>query len=196
MAMRPIPLEIDMLSNLVRALRRARRARQGAPRMFVPPELVDRTALAELLVKERRGYLATELDVIQRHKTDLTARRARILAECPYERDLRTGEQLPVAPDLGQLERQLQELDRQHSQLEAKLVAASSRAERMVENVHQLLRAFDVQPSGREVAAPTTEAPAPQSFRLLTRGWSLRSDPEDRRLLRRLALMLPDGDDW
>ena len=194
--MSPIPLEVDLLGNLQRARRRARRhgihASDRAPLVWVPPELRDPTDVATLLVDEGLGYHATELDVLQRQLAHVEAQRAEILAHCPYERDLRTGERLPVAPELGGLDHR-EALLRARCRREEAALAGLARETLVPRLARWLAARLDMRTLGQD--AMYRQADDAPSYRLLTRGYGLLHGAEERRLARRATLMLPDGED-
>jgi hypothetical protein len=58
--MYPIKFEFDLLGNLRQAVSQAGLRK---PVLFVDATLTDPTALADLVLREQRGYRETELDV-------------------------------------------------------------------------------------------------------------------------------------
>jgi hypothetical protein len=127
----------------------------------------------------------------------LNARYDEILAHCPYERDLRTGERFPVAPELGGLGLAIRAQAAKCKEHEAALKALESPEAR--QQVDTLLGAFEIHPLAHQAQwAAEQDARAGQDLavKLVTSGYGLVQDLEDRLFVRRMMLGFPEDADW
>jgi hypothetical protein len=185
MVMRSVILEVDLIGGLKRCVRQP-----GRRILFLPPEIPDANALLDLLIREQIGYREAELEVQQQRLSQLEQERETILANSPLEHDIRTGDAIPVTPfGFELLKKEIREAQSDIAAHRAAL--AEPKHAEYKEVLRDLIQKFEIRPAS-EWSAWQSHPGDGFLVKIVTYGYGLIPNPEERLEVRRITRNLPE----